>query len=559
MTVKTARNQFLFHSAGAAAFVCAVAGALVFQFFGNATQGYIHSRSLFYWWGSQWVNPLAETQHGFLILLVAGWLLWRNLRIHRGMTEDSAPANGVALAAMLVGLVLHLAGYAMQQTRVSIVAVLIFLWGVLVLAGGRRWGRAAVFPLGFILLAVPVSFVDSLGFNLRLVVAGQVQGLAQQFGVAVLRNGTQLFSGDGRFQYDVAAACSGIRSLVALLALALLVGYLSFRSWLPRAVLAAVCLPYIIVGNIARVLAIIFAGEWFGQAAGLRVHDGSGVIVFLVVLGLLLGTVALLRRVSFNPVEVPADEAAVHGVGEEAEPDQASRVPPWGVAVGVLAMAFVVGGAAVGLGSRAAPSIAGVRLAEDGVSPVELPAFVGTDWIGRRVEVTALEREVLPADTGYSRRNYMAIGDVSKQVFVSVVLSGLDRTSIHRPELCLVGQGWTIVGRMRHEFSAGGGAVPATVLRVEHDAVDARGSHTRLRSLFAYWFVGGEALEPTHLGMQWRDGMTRLRYFRADRWAYVVVQGGVAEGDEAATLARMQEIVSGVWPAVRSQPRAILQ
>ncbi len=57
------------------ALVCALAGAAVFQFFGNASFGYIKSASLFWWWGYQWVNPDSEAEHGLLILATErrGW------------------------------------------------------------------------------------------------------------------------------------------------------------------------------------------------------------------------------------------------------------------------------------------------------------------------------------------------------------------------------------------------------------------------------------------------------------------------------------------------------
>jgi exosortase len=549
MIAQTARNQFAFRSTVLPALVCALAGAIVFQFFGNATQGYIHSRSLFVWWGSQWFDPAAETQHGLLVLLVALWLFWRNLRDGRKSAAGFAPAERAAVKAMLAGLLLHMAGYAMQQTRVSIAGFLVFVWGVLVLGGGRRWGSAAVFPLSFLLLAVPVSFVDSLGFSLRLVVTEQAYGLSQKLGVALLRNGTELFSPDGRFQYDVAAACSGIRSLVALLALALLVGYLGFLSWFPRAILAAVCLPYVIVGNVVRVVGLVVAGERFGQATGSRLHDSSGLVVFILVLGLLLATAALLRRVGFRP----ADAAEAEGDLDDP-PIGDSRLQPWSVAAITVFVALGVCFTAWKLSSRSSQSVAGLRLTDDDVSPVDLPACIGTEWIGRRVAVSQMERDVLPLDTGYSRRNYVSVDDLKRQVFVSLVLSGRDRTSIHRPELCLVGQGWTIANWFKHEFSAGGETVPMTVLRVTHAAVDAQGRRVQVGALFAYCFVGGDNVEPTHFGMQWSDMIDRLRHFRADRWAYVVVQSVVSDADEAATLTRMQEIVSGVWPTIRSCP-----
>lgn len=550
MISQTARSQFANRQFGLAALVCALAGAIVLQFFGNATQGYIHSRSLFYWWSSQWFDPAAETQHGLLVVPVSIWLFWRNLRIEGSPTLEREAVSWWAPVALLAALVLHLTGYAVQQARLSIVALLLFLWGVLALAGGRRWARASVFPLGFMLLAIPVSFVDSLGFSLRLMVTDNAYVLAQKLGISLVRNGTQLFSPDGHFQYDVAAACSGIRSLMALLALALLVGYIGFRSWVARAILFVAGLPYVVIGNIVRVLVLVVVGEKFGQAAGRRVHEASGVAVFLVVLGLLLATVALLRRVGCKPTEWGV-------VREGAAPiTSVSRLRPWPVAGAVVVMAGVVCLAAWRLDTRPTGGIAGVRLTEDGASPVELPLFVGREWIGRSVEVSGLEHEVLPADTGYSRKNYVALTNLNNQVFVSIVLSGRDRTSIHRPELCLVGQGWTIEGRFRHEFQTGLEAVPATVLRVEHAAIDAQGRPVRIGSLFAYWFVGGEAVEPTLLGMQWRDVCDRLRHFQANRWAYVVVQSGVTAGDESSALAHMQEIIAETWPTIRSvQPR----
>ena len=66
---------------------CALAGAALFQFFGNATRGYINTASLFHWWGFQWLNPGSETEHGLIIVPLAAWLLWRNLRDRPGGRE----------------------------------------------------------------------------------------------------------------------------------------------------------------------------------------------------------------------------------------------------------------------------------------------------------------------------------------------------------------------------------------------------------------------------------------------------------------------------------------
>ncbi len=517
---------------------CAAAGFVVFQFFGNGGRGYIDTASLFWWWGFQWFNPGSETEHGPLILGLAGWLFWRNLRSPKfSFPAEGRGRDGVPFVAMGGALLLHALGYAVEQARFSIVALLVFTWGLLRLAGGRRWGWAAVFPVAFLLFAIPLNALDSVGFHLRLWVIDATHALAGLAGIDVIRNGTQLFSPDGSYQYDVAAACSGVRSLMALMALSLLIAYLNLRSNLRRAAIFLLCFPLTYLGNIVRIGAIVVAGETLGQNAGLWVHDWAGFLVFGVVLGGVLAAVALWTR--WRPE--PAAE------GPSAITDASAHAPPMrtGVlAVGVLAVAVAVAGFTVAMDRRPATGGAGIVLADDGLAPADLPAFIGVEWIGQRAEVTPIEREVLPSDTGFARRNYVSTRNRQDQVFLSIVLSGRDRTSIHRPELCLVGQGWSIEGRTTHTFThPAGGTVPATVLRIVRETVDARGERRRIPAAFAYWFVGEGAIEPTHAGRLWRTALNRLRG-RNDRWAYVVAQTLSFDG-EAEALARLQVVLNG--------------
>jgi len=532
---------------------CALAGAAVFQFFGNATRGYIDSASLFYWWGYQWVNPGSETEHGLLILPLAGWLLLRNLRNKeegaRGREQGDREWPGVVV--MGAGLGLHVLGFAAQQTRGSIVALLIFTWGVLRFVGGRRWGRAALFPLGFMVFAIPFNALDSAGFWLRLWVIRASAGLAHAAGIGVLESGTQLVAPDGRYQYDVAAACSGVRSLMALLALSLLAGYLNFRSWWRRGALLVLCFPLIYLGNVARISSIIFVAQWRGQAWGERAHDVMGYGVFAIVLGGVLLAARLLERL--RPEAPAAREEGERRTGKGTEQAQIavrSSQFGWGwggVVAGLALVEMVFLAHLAGLPPR---GTAGVRLAPDGLNPVELPVFLGTEWIGRRAEVSSVEREVLPPDTGFSRKDYVALSDSTQRVFLSVVLSGRDRTSIHRPELCLVGQGWTINASSGHRFSYPGNAArdfPATVLHVQREVRTPRGMVT-VPQLVVYWFIGGDTVVASHWERLAVDAWNRVAHARADRWAYVLLQTDARDG-EAAALGRMQAVLNQTLPA----------
>lgn len=529
------------------AVACALAGLVVWQYFGNATRGYIDTSSALWWWISQWLDPNAETEHGWLILGLSAWLFWQNLR--REPVRPAPAATVAAGGALLGGLALHALGYAVQQTRISLVGALVFAWGVLALAGGRRWGRAAVFPLGFMLFALPVNVLDTAGFWLRLWVIEASHGLAHAVGIGVIRSGTQLFAPDGAYQYDVAAACSGVRSLMALLALSLLVGYLNFRPWWLRALFLLASLPFTYVGNVVRISAIIVAAELGGQRAGVIVHEWAGFLVFVIVLGLVLATAGVLRR--WWPAVVRADDGPAQTGWATVAPPPARQA--WGVAAGVVAAAVLVAGATRRLDALPVRTDTGVRLAADGRNPVDLPAFVGTEWIGRRVPVSAVELDVLPPDTGYSRRVYVALSDPRRPVLVSIVLSGRDRSSIHRPEICVEGQGWTIRDRFRHDFEGvrpDGAPLPASVLRIERTDADGRPQPM----LLAYWFVSSDAVVATHAARLWRGARDRLLRGRADRWAYVLAQTAADDG-EAAALARLQTLLAGTIPRVQKPIR----
>lgn len=571
-----------------AAVACAIAAFVLFQFFGSAARGYIRSPSLFWWWISQWLDPAAEAGHGWLILGLSGWLFARNLRagwfgvrssefgvgvvvpracdLPGGKTtppesKPQTPDSAVPAAAALLGaLVLHAVGFAAQQARISIVALLLFAWGVLRLGGGRRWGAAAAFPLAFMVFAIPVNFLDSIGFWLRVWVVDASSAIARGAGIAVLQSGTQLVAPDGTYNYDVAAACSGIRSLTAMAALSLLAGYLNFRGFWRRALVLLVCFPLVYIGNLARIVAIIFAAEAGGPKWGDIAHEVMGYGIFAIVLGGVLGAIALIRRVwpeAAPAEERPASRRADKGGGEAAgKPNRVRGVGPVVVAAVVLA---AVAGEIVFLRKIAdLPSRggAGIVLAADGRTPVELPTFLGTEWIGRRAEISAVEREILPADTGFSRKTYVSVSDSRQQVFMSVVLSGRDRTSIHRPELCLVGQGWTIAGRNERRFrypGRGDASFAATVLRVEREVTASAGAgklgeKLTVPQLTAYWFVGADAVLSTHARMFVADAWNRVFHARADRWAYVLIQTDATDG-EAAALARMQAVLDAALPA----------
>jgi EpsI family protein len=532
-----------------AAIVCATTSVVLFQFYGSAVRGYVNTSSLFWWWVSQWLDPNADAGHGWLILGLSAWLLWRNVRKVRN--ESSPVGSGwPPLAAMTGGLMLHAIGYAAQQGRVSILGLLLLTWGIVRLWGGKKWGRAALFPIGFMVFAIPINALDSIGFWLRVWVVDASGAIARAAGLAVLQSGTQLLAPDGRYNYDVAAACSGVRSLTAMMALSCVAGYLNFSGWGRRAMVLFITLPLVYLGNVARIAVIIFAAERGGPEWGDIAHEVMGYGVFAIVLFGVLGAISLLRG-HWRESQLAPDLRGEPNTDTMAKAFRGTTSPAV-IAGAVVALALGEMVFLDHLSKLPGRGAAGVALAADGRNPVDLPAFIGTEWIGRRVEVSAVERAILPEDTGYSRKNYVRISNRNDQVFFSVVLSGRDRTSIHRPELCLVGQGWTVVGRSEHHFRSGGGAglgFSASVLRVNRE-VQKAGRKETIPQMVVYWFVSSDAVVGRHWQMFLHDAWNRVFRARADRWAYVLLQTDAADGD-AAALERLQSVINHVVPVLQ--------
>jgi exosortase len=360
--------------------VSTVCGILVFQFLGNSTRGYIASSSLFYWWGFQWVNPASDTQHGFLILAISAWLVFHNLRSE----PRASGACAAAAAAMVAGLLVHALGFVAEQARLSILGLLLFTWGAVSIAGGRRWSRACAFPIAFMIFAIPLNALDSAGFWLRMWVIGTSSSIVHGLGIHVLVNGTQLLSPDGRYDYDVAAACSGVRSLVAVTALSLLIGYLRFRArWLWAAMFVA-AFPLIYAANVLRIVSIVVAAQVGGQSLGDKVHEVMGFVVFAIVLGGIYFMSEWIARV--RPGWVREDRKD----GNAQEPRSSDALVSPLVAVAVAGTAVIVACLLVHISATAASGDSGIALAPDGMNPVALPTFLGDAWIGRRTEVSAV-------------------------------------------------------------------------------------------------------------------------------------------------------------------------
>ena len=257
-------------------FVLLAAWLALFQFLGNSILGYIHSPSLFSWMYEAYnsPNPAADDGHGdFIPFLVIGLFWWKRKELLALPMSLWWPG----LLLLVLAMALHIMGYVLQQPRLSIVALFTGIYGLTGLSWGPAWLRRSFFPFFLFVFSIPLGDqAKFITFPLRLLVCQLVEWVSHGIlGIDVLRIGTQLIDPTGAYQYDVAPACSGIRSLVAIFLLATIYGFITFRSPWKRLFLVALAFPLSVLGNLMRMLCIIIAAELGGQRAGDYVHEST--------------------------------------------------------------------------------------------------------------------------------------------------------------------------------------------------------------------------------------------------------------------------------------------
>ena len=261
----------------------------LFQFLGNSTFGYIRSPSLFAW--TYDTASGAQSEDGNVLLMpfaILGLFWWKRNQLLSVRRSPWAPGLILLAAAM----VLHVAGHLIQQPRVSLVACCLGIVALIGLTWGWEFLKASFFPCCLFIFCIPVAnlgVLEKVTVPLRTIATVLTFHLCDFLGFGLIRHGTGLFDPTGRYSYEVAAACSGIRSLIPLIALTWIYGVIAFNSWSRRILLVVAAVPLTVFCNVLRLAAIVIAGDTFGQQAGHFVHEWFGFVTYGVALAFVYG------------------------------------------------------------------------------------------------------------------------------------------------------------------------------------------------------------------------------------------------------------------------------
>lgn len=254
------------------------------------------------WLGGEWLTN-DYYSHGVLIAPVAIFLAVQRFRHDESLAYRPGRGSIFGLVVLAAGLAFYLYSLQVKAFYLASFAVIAMLGGLVWALAGGQVLRKLAFPIGYLTLMVPLPIVDRYTLPLALF-TGYCSGAIVRFlglDITIVGNAVTLPNAD----LIIGAQCSGVNSLIALIALLVLVAYLLDGPVWSRVLLVLFAVPLALIGNILRVATLlVVARAWGADAAFTFYHDYSGVLFFLAVLMLILPLAKLLqfRRLRYEVI-----------------------------------------------------------------------------------------------------------------------------------------------------------------------------------------------------------------------------------------------------------------
>jgi exosortase len=466
-----------------------------------------------------WLRILWQDQHEdwifcYFVPLLTAWLVYRERERLRNLPMDGS-WWGVAVLALAIFC--YWAGYKVDTGYLGFAALQLSVAGLILLLAGTAWMRALFLAWVFLVFAWPFFPLDTLlAAKLKLPTAQVAGMLLSLTGVDLVREGSTLVSAANpaaglaqgqQFRLDVADDCSGMRSLYALITIAVLYAIVSLRGVWPRLILALSAIPLAVLGNVARLLLLAYGSLWFGQdfAVGKMVGNREETSAFHMLAGFLVFAVALAGMFGLVTWLESRDGKRRKSARLAGNQPIAVVVSPASLSL-KYATALLLASATIFL-CWISPTAA--TLAQPGVE-LKLPALVG-NYPSTEMTMSGKERSVFDPGVELVRRQYLT---EDRSILATVVLSGTVKKTLHTPEICLPDSGWNVARSEAVSVNLPNGKrIDASLMHIFREARATDGRIVRLRALHLYWYHGSHGVSTPgydmHNFISYRDAILR--------------------------------------------------
>ncbi|MED5263154.1 MAG: exosortase/archaeosortase family protein [Myxococcota bacterium] len=240
-----------------------------------------------------WLSSDGDYTHGLMIIPLALYFAFERRDRLRQVPIETSWWGLVPLTLGSIALAIGRLGVELTSMRSGVILTGI---GLVLLLFGRQVFRVLAFPLLFLFLMVPLpqSLVNTIAFPLQLLAAQMAVSALHLLGIPALLEGNIIHLAHS--ELFVAQACSGLRSLMALITLGVVFAYFLERGIVRRAIIIASTIPIAILVNALRVaLTAILAHHYGSTVATGAIHDYQGLIMFGFAFLLLLAETNLLK------------------------------------------------------------------------------------------------------------------------------------------------------------------------------------------------------------------------------------------------------------------------
>ena len=238
----------------------------------------------FGWLIESWLNNIYYS-HGFLVPLISGYIIW-SIRKELAVIEKRQSQAGLMI--FTGGILLQ--GIAVMWTIrfLSGISLVVTISGIILFLYGWEFTNKIMFPIIFLLLMVPLPFVDLVAPPLQTASAIGTSNAAYLFGIPVQRDGLVLYTTGGAF--EVGLPCSGLRSIISLLTIGIIFAFILEGGIIMKSAIIASTIPLAIAGNVLRITSMLAVANMYGQEAAMNYFEGfSNLVLFsIALLGLFL-------------------------------------------------------------------------------------------------------------------------------------------------------------------------------------------------------------------------------------------------------------------------------
>jgi exosortase D (VPLPA-CTERM-specific) len=383
--------------------------------------------------GRDWWND-ENYSHGLLVPFVIGYIVWIEWEsLQKAQKNPSFWLGGIVI---LLALGMLLAGTLGAELFIQRISLVLMLAGVVIYFFGANLLRLLTVPFLLLLFAIPIPQIifNKIAFPLQIWASQLAMWGIRLFEVPSVRKGNVIeMLPQGSTQMvalEVVEACSGIRSLMTLVTLALVLWYFTRErakfDWIRAVILLLSAIPIAIITNAGRVTSTGVLTYYYGkQAADGFTHDVSGWLVYLVALVLLLGLNFVLKTFHRRDAET---------VSENIFTNYELRITNYQV-IGLIT-ALLVGGLFINwFEQRGEAAVERKPLRE-------IPAKLG-DWSQKGSDIRFSEQtESVLRTSDYVMREYGNSAGKYANLYIGYYASQRTGATYHSPQNCLPGAGW---------------------------------------------------------------------------------------------------------------------